>query len=113
MIIKDGKLVYPEKKIRMNNHELVVNGTEGLQWCDFDALSLTNSPIDMIAFRKFRAAISREAGTDSFDIPEKFHTLIALLVQDRYENIAFLLLCLIQFTEIAKAMRPSQLCRPD
>ncbi|KAG2184909.1 hypothetical protein INT43_000822 [Umbelopsis isabellina] len=70
VIIKDGKIVYPEKKLRMNNHELVVN--------------------DMIVFRKFRATVSREAGTGSIVIPESFHTLIALLVQDSDEAITAL-----------------------
>ncbi|KAJ2957218.1 hypothetical protein NQZ79_g7036 [Umbelopsis isabellina] len=70
VIIKDGKLVYPEKKLRMNNHELVVK--------------------DMIEFRKFRATVSRMTGTDSIAIPENFHTLIALLVQDSDEAITAL-----------------------
>ncbi|CAM0142364.1 hypothetical protein VKS41_002145 [Umbelopsis sp. WA50703] len=70
VIIKDGKLVYPEKKLRMNNHELVVK--------------------DMVEFRKFRATISCMTGTDSIAIPENFHTLIALLVQDSDEAITAL-----------------------
>jgi hypothetical protein len=56
----------------------------------------------MVEFRKFRATISCMTGTDSIAIPENFHTLIALLVQDRYGNVACVLPYVAQFTKSIK-----------
>ncbi|CAO3673860.1 unnamed protein product [Umbelopsis vinacea] len=71
VIIRDGKLVYPEKKLRMNNHETVAT--------------------DMVEFRKYRANTTRVTTSEEpYTIPDNFHALIALLVQDSDEAITSL-----------------------
>ncbi|KAI9282103.1 hypothetical protein BC943DRAFT_117195 [Umbelopsis sp. AD052] len=71
VIIRDGKLVYPERKLRTNNHETVAK--------------------DLVAFRKYRAEVSASMKTDEpFSISERFHSLISLLVQDSDEAITSL-----------------------
>ncbi|KAH8550494.1 hypothetical protein BGW37DRAFT_66327 [Umbelopsis sp. PMI_123] len=71
VMIKDGKLVYPEKKLRTNNHETVAK--------------------DLVEFRKYRAGISESMKTEEpFTISDRFHPLISLLVQDSDEAITSL-----------------------
>ncbi|CAO3662502.1 unnamed protein product [Umbelopsis ramanniana] len=71
VMIRDGKLVYPERKLRTNNHETVAK--------------------DLVEFRKYRADVSTSMKTDEpFSISERFHSLISLLVQDSDEAITSL-----------------------
>lgn len=46
---------------------------------------LTRHTTDLVEFRKYRADVSTSMKTDEpFSISERFHSLISLLVQDRY-----------------------------
>jgi hypothetical protein len=107
-MIKDGKLVYPEKKLRMNNHEVVAKGSNCYLLL-YPKCTANSKWLDMVEFRKCRATLSRTATTNGIsNIPENFHPLIALLVQDRYyDNLIYTTATAFgQCTKWSPVMRP-------